>query len=434
MPISYANGALLLLQCCLYFAVMAALLRFRAKVGIGVLTAALGTLHFLESYLASVFYVLTPVGVVSPGSSVLFSGKLIMLLLIYIKEDAAVVRQPIYGILAGNLLTLMLAFALRFHEVFLFTADAKPQTAFIETVGILMVWGTILLFIDAVALILLYERLGRRFAKRLPLRLFLALSAILAFDQAGFYLALRYVAGVPIEAFYAGLYAKLTAAAVFAALGALYLAFVEREELKVGRPLGDIFQALTYRERFNALAEHMARDRTTMLPNASSFSGALEEAFHDGERREPATLLLIEVDDALFADVHARLGRSNGEALLRTVARCIELSMHDRDDVFRIGERQFALICRCPPKLVKPVLAKLRRNLAERESGYGAALPVRVGGSGALPSMSARDVFEAAEQELRDAREVGPDAVRIGDPTEAEPAPISFAAATPRAI
>ena len=52
----------------------------------------------------------------SPGSTVLFSGKLVMLLLLYIKEDAATVRQPIYGLLLGNSLTVGLVLLLRFHD------------------------------------------------------------------------------------------------------------------------------------------------------------------------------------------------------------------------------------------------------------------------------------------------------------------------------
>jgi len=37
--------------------------------------------------------------VTSPGSTVLFTGKLMMLFLLYIREDAVVVRQPIYALL-----------------------------------------------------------------------------------------------------------------------------------------------------------------------------------------------------------------------------------------------------------------------------------------------------------------------------------------------
>jgi GGDEF domain-containing protein len=429
MPVFVANGLLLLLQCGLYFAFMAALLRFRATFGVGVLTAALGTLHFLETYLAGSFYVLAPVGVVSPGSTVLFSGKLVILLLLYIKEDAATVRQPIYGILAGNLLTLLLAFVLRFHEVFLFSPDAKPQTAFIETIGVLMVWGTILLFIDAVGLILIYEKLGRRLRRMQPLRLVIALGAVLAFDQVGFYLALRWVAGVPIEAFYAGLYGKLAAAVAYAGLASLYLAFVERERLTMNRPLRDVFSALTYRERFDALSEHMARDRTTMLPNTRSFAGALDTAFHGGERQEPATLVLIELDEAVYIDVDRRLGRANSEALLRSVARCLEEAMHDRDQAFRLGERQFALICRCPPRIARSVLDKLAQHLGSRAEGYGIDIGIRAGGSGGMRGLPAQDIFEAAERELDLARLEAAGTIRIADPAGVAPAPVILAAA-----
>ena len=46
---------------------------------------------------------------------VLFTGKLMLLLLVYIREDAVVVRQPIYGLLIGNLLLFALAFLTRHH-------------------------------------------------------------------------------------------------------------------------------------------------------------------------------------------------------------------------------------------------------------------------------------------------------------------------------
>ena len=60
-------------------------------------------MHFIETYLASIFYIPLPLGIVtSPGSSVLFTGKLMLLLLVYIREDARVVRQPIYGLLIGK--------------------------------------------------------------------------------------------------------------------------------------------------------------------------------------------------------------------------------------------------------------------------------------------------------------------------------------------
>jgi hypothetical protein len=94
------NVLLLAGDALLYFLVLAALLRARTRIGLGAFFTALGVMHFLETYLASILYVSLPFGIVtSPGSTVLFTGKLMMLLLLYIREDAVVVRQPIYGLL-----------------------------------------------------------------------------------------------------------------------------------------------------------------------------------------------------------------------------------------------------------------------------------------------------------------------------------------------
>ena len=85
-----ANALLMAGEAVVYFAVLAALFRARARLGIGAFFCALGVMHFLETYLASILYVPLPFGIVaSPGSTVLFTGKLMLLLLVYIREDAS---------------------------------------------------------------------------------------------------------------------------------------------------------------------------------------------------------------------------------------------------------------------------------------------------------------------------------------------------------
>jgi hypothetical protein len=113
-----SNLALLAADALVYFAVLAGLFRLRHRLGIGAFFCALGVMHFIETYLASIFYVTLPLGIVtSLGSSVLFTGKLLLLLLVYIREDAKVVRQPIYGLLIGNLLMVALAALMRHHSL-----------------------------------------------------------------------------------------------------------------------------------------------------------------------------------------------------------------------------------------------------------------------------------------------------------------------------
>lgn len=148
---------LLFLQATIYFGAMSALLRARREFGLGLFVCAMGVMSFLETYLAAVFFIELPFGLLSPGSTVLFSGKLMMFLLLYIREDAEVVRQPIYGLFIGSILVVGLALTLRLHEAAV-TAGGQPNLTFIDSVGMLMVWSAVLLFVDCLALILLYER------------------------------------------------------------------------------------------------------------------------------------------------------------------------------------------------------------------------------------------------------------------------------------
>lgn len=195
----FNNLILFFVEALVYFAFMVTLLHQRHRIGIGVFITALGVMHFLETYLAAVFYVQLPFGVLSPGSSILFSGKLMMILLLYIKEDAGIVRAPIYGLLAGNFLTVILALILQYHQTVSVVPGRVVDLSFIDEMGWLMLWGTTLLYIDAIAIILVYERLGR--AKRMPIwpRLFISGAVVLTFDQIGFFTVLHVLNGAPVS-------------------------------------------------------------------------------------------------------------------------------------------------------------------------------------------------------------------------------------------
>src|SRR5271170_7570923 len=168
------NALLLTADALIYFAVLAGLFRARHRIGIGAFFCALGVMHFLETYLASILYVALPFGIVaSPGSTVLFTGKLMLLLLVYIREDAVVVCQPIYGLLIGNLLLFALPFLTRQHGAEALAANRHADFGFLDEMGAPMVWGTLILFADCIMMILIYERsrafIGGRVLPRLVL-------------------------------------------------------------------------------------------------------------------------------------------------------------------------------------------------------------------------------------------------------------------------
>ncbi len=333
---------LLVVQAVVYFGVMAALFGARRVLGIGVFVSALGVMHFLETYLASVFYVEVIAGTISPGSTVLFSGKLAMLLLLYVKEDAETVRQPIYGLLLGNFLIVALTLVLRLHET-VPVMGRQPDVSFIDEMGWLMVWGTSLLFVDAIAMILIYEKLGRVFGERILPRALGALALTLTFDQIGFYAVLAWLTGAPSSVLVGGWVAKMLAAVTYSAMLAVYLNYMERQPFGQGRRLGDVFGRLTYRHRYEALLEQAGLDELTGLKDRARFEETGQNAFeHAAAVGQPLSLVMVDLDH--LKAINEVADYATGDAILREVAKVIGGSLRATDQAFRYGGEEFAVL------------------------------------------------------------------------------------------
>ncbi|MCK7614696.1 GGDEF domain-containing protein [Roseibium sediminicola] len=405
-----SNVLLLFAQAAVYFTVMMSLLRARKVIGIGVFMCALGVMHFLETYLASVFYIQLPFGIVSPGSTVLFSGKLLMILLLYVREDALAVRQPIYGLLIGNFLIVALVMILRNHETIDVTNSHGPDFAFIDEMGLLMVWGTILLFIDSILIIILYERIGDWLGRHLGLRFLICGAVVLTFDQAGFFLALHYVSGAPGHVFFGGWVAKMVATVVYTVLFIVYLKYFDTEKgWLTDRPLKDVFQVLTYRERYHKLLEASIRDHLT---------GALDRSQYD--QNAPAilarnlaegravSLLVIDIDH--FKQVNDRHGHQAGDEVLKTVARLLTENLRSDDHLYRVGGEEFVLLCEKLPADGATSLAERLRKTIERFSKVylPEKITVSVGVACAPEDGDTLErLFKTADQRLYEAKKKG---------------------------
>ncbi|GMB83651.1 GGDEF domain-containing protein [Shinella zoogloeoides] len=372
------NLILLLIEAGFYFVFMVGLLHLRHQIGIGVFVAALGVMHFLETYLAAVFYIELPFGVISPGSSVLFSGKLMMILLLYVKEDAAVVRAPIYGLLAGNFLTVGLGFFLSHHQTVGAVPGRVADLAFIDEMGWLMLWGTTLLYLDSLGIILLYERLGRVFRKSTAMRFFVAGVVVLTFDQIGFYAALHFINRAPIEVFWGGWIAKMMAACAYAVMMTVYLHYSRISAIPVSpRPIADIFADLTFRERYEDLLDRSGRDALTGVYDRSRLEfeapRLLSAMLVAGK---PLSLMIIDADH--FKDVNDRFGHLAGDEVLRTVATCLQRAMRGNDKVFRFGGEEFVVLSEDITPDVGADRAEALRRMVEKEIRRPDGLPVTV--------------------------------------------------------
>ena len=372
------NLILLLVEAGFYFVFMVGILHMRHQIGIGVFIAALGVMHFLETYLAAVFYIELPFGVISPGSSVLFSGKLMMILLLYVKEDAAVVRAPIYGLLAGNFLTVGLSFFLSHHQTIGVVPGRIADLAFIDEMGWLMLWGTTLLYLDALAIILLYERLGRVFKKSTAMRFFVSGIVVLTFDQIGFFAALHFLNGAPVEVFWGGWIAKMLAASAYAALITIYLHYSRISAIPVSpRPIADIFADLTFRERYEDLLDRSGRDALTGVYDRSRLEfeapRMLSAMLAQGK---PMALMIIDADH--FKDVNDRFGHLAGDSVLKATAACLQHALRGSDRVFRFGGEEFVVICEDILPAVSAERAESLRQTVEAEIRRPDGVPVTV--------------------------------------------------------
>ena len=370
------NGVLLLLaQAALYFCVMTVLLGLRRRIGIGVFVCALGVMHFLETYLAAVFFIELPFGLISPGSTVLFSGKLAMILLLYVIEDTETVRQPIYGLLTGNMLMVGLVLLLRFYEPARGLSDLGPDLVLIDHMGVLMVWGTTLLFIDSIAIILLYEALARRWAGRAFLPMLVSLCAVLTFDQLAFFAGLHLVADTPIPALFGGWVAKMGASLTFALMAAAYLHWVEgapadHAAAGTARLLGK----LTYRHRYEALLTASRVDALTGAWNRQQLDSlGPARLARAAARGLPIGLALVDLDH--FKQVNDSLGHQSGDEVLRRAVAAMKAAIRPGDEVFRYGGDEFVVLA----EGLRPVdAASYAERLRLAVATEGEAMPVRL--------------------------------------------------------
>jgi diguanylate cyclase (GGDEF)-like protein len=414
VTVQISNLGLFCLEAIIYFAVMTAFLHFRRQLGLGVFLAALGVMHFMETYLAAVFYVELPFGLVSPGSSIFFAGKLMMILLLYMKEDASTVRQPIYGLFLGNLLTVGIAQILQAHPMVTLPGGRPADMGFLSEMGWLMIWGTALLYIDAIGIILIYERLSRVLRRHTGLKFALSGAIVLSFDQIGFYGALHFLFGAPSTVFFGGLYAKLLAVLLYSIMFAAYLKFGQLPRtVRSSRQIGDIFNDLTFRERYQALLESSDMDGLTGVYGRNRLEkdapGLIDESL---KQRKSLSLMIIDAD--WFKQVNDLFGHLEGDETLRRLAARLKAGCRPQDHLSRFGGEEFVLILPDTDHAQAMVLAEaLRAGVCHSiRRPDGQAITVSIGvASGPEDGEGLDTLLGAADERLYRAKNDGRDNV-----------------------
>lgn len=337
-----------------YFGLMLGLFAARRHIGIGGLFCALGTLHFLAVYLGSSFFFQMPFGLaVSPGTVVLYSGLMSLLLLAYLCEGPHVARQPAYGLLLGGFLITLVTAILGFdHERMPFPTPAN--IGFLNMMSCLLLWGTLLVFVECTFMFRLLDFWMQRLKGRLWPALWLTLAITSTFDQLFFYPALRLGFDVPLAAGIGNWIGKVVASGFYSGLIVLYLRHVERAggwrtnfAVRPG-PEGarrDPETGAFHRSRF----EPLARD----LVSVSTYTG------------RPLTLMLVSVDLTALRATRPDMART----ALRLIAEAISEGLRIGDFVIRLDDDLLAVLAPGLPHHAAFQVAAMMKQRADSVSG-----------------------------------------------------------------
>lgn len=262
-------------QILLMAAIVAGLASLRPRYGRALLFTFLGATQYVQTLWAtSVYVTLFGSYTVSPGSIVLFAGSLFAVLLVYVISDVADARALIYGIVLANMALIVLTWTMQIPAYQVSVAEAAGQPA-IDLWGYFI--GTVILAIEAVAVIVAFESFGR-FRVPLAIRLTAALSLILGIDAVLWAVMVFSDQQNFREVLVGQIVGKLYAGVLYGMILTIIVERFRRVDPQAAIPDAsrDVFGILQYRQRFQQ-AEIRRRDMeqrfTAILEATPDFVG-----------------------------------------------------------------------------------------------------------------------------------------------------------------
>ena len=250
--LNYEQIGVLFLQGIITFSFILILFQLRKYFGLIAMLIFLGVLQAMQVYFASTIYIkITENFLVSPGSSVFFVASLFVILLIYIKEDANEIRKIVYALFISNLAISFLSYSFGWHLNDPNTVNPYelPAAIFTNNSWILII-GSLVLFLDAILIILLYENLAKK-TKNLFLRVFVTMTFVACFDSFLFSIAAFWNRDTLWNIMTSGFITKGTFALFYSIIFTIYLKYFDkRDSHEQLFNLKDVFVPLSYREKF----------------------------------------------------------------------------------------------------------------------------------------------------------------------------------------
>lgn len=335
--------ALLFVEAAVMALLILGLFRARSALGLSPLYIVIGGFQYLEATL-SLQVQLWPGFSIYPGSSVMFIANLLAVLLVYLKEDADEARKLVYGLVLANAGLTMVSLLVSAHFVLPGADPTNLVSAreFINSAKIALV-GATLLFADVLGIILVYEFVSR-FTTIFFVRVWLALLVIVAFDNLLFAGYLRFGHPDFLHTMLTNLVSKSAAATFYAAALWAYLRAVEPQDITVAEGhVGDVFQLLTYRQKYELARQQMAFDPLTGLHSRLHFEQAVPQALAHAKRyREPISLLIADGDR--FKSINDRFSHVEGDRVLKLMGATLGAEVRAADIACRYGGDEFVIV------------------------------------------------------------------------------------------
>jgi|GEM_PF-4993115 len=367
--------------------------RWRNSFGIGFFIATIASLTSSELRGLQVAQPDQVGLLVNFGGALLFSAKLFAVLLVYVREDAAEARALLYGIFAGSILSLIYASSTILH-IWISGVDSSAYIAMLRRCGV-HTFGMAILIIDTVTLILAYEWLARRL-RSVWLISVLALALALSVDNSIYYLVYlgEPTTGTVLLQSYLG---KWYAALVYGSVFALALRWngIDRD-IKTRTKLGDLFDSMTFRQRFEALKRRAEFDALTGLKSRARFDEEIEARLHGLGMR----LIIVDIDH--FKRVNDRFGHLRGDTVLRDVAARIRAQLPENAQAYRYGGEEFIVVGALRDQQIDDL-----RSAVANVPIDDLAITVSIGAADVSEAKDVRTLFELADQRLYQAKSEG---------------------------
>lgn len=389
----------------------------RRYIGLNSLFVAIGAIQYLQVVLAASVYVeILPNVWVSPGSAALFPATIFAVLLIYVEGDANETRTLAYSLVISNLVLFAISTLAAQH----LSLDHQrnllnlPPALFQQNSRIVLA-GTMALFVDIIALIVVFEAISRRFAQALFLPVLATLILIMALDSVLFATGAFLGQGNVLEVMAQGFVGKALVATFYAGLLFGYARVVEipGRDAAVPAAVSDVFALLTYRQRYEAARSEAIRDKLTGLFNRGYFDEYLpKQLAHARRSGEPTSLVMIDADG--LKQANDRYGHLEGDRLLRTIADTLHEMVRASDMACRYGGDEFVVVLTAAHGRAARVFAeRLIQRLRQRSLAWDPPLPWgEVGvtiGVGTFPTeaSSMGDLIALADQRLYNGKRAG---------------------------